>query len=316
MIAANQYADLTNAIVKIVEEHEQNGRWHEAVYTLKMGLKMTRGARHNASYQAHLQARLAGLLLKQGEFGTAMALLRQAKQTADQVDDPALCALTLFYLGELHYVKCFAMLVGNHYQTLDYHCQALQLFIELENFQQVALSLGRIGLIHERLGHESQAAAHYAQALQLSEAINYKRGMARPMARLGAYHQTRCEWLPALRYAQYTLVVRTEAADQEGLIFALHQMAVTTIKVYCQFDKALAYAQQALAIAEELDFKLAIAQTLFLIGQLYDRQGNHHLATEYFLQTAVLADEYHFEALSRPALTKIATMSADYECVN
>lgn len=316
MIAADQYEKLTLSIIKVVTEHEHHGRWHEAIHTLKMGLKMTRGARHNKKYEAQLQARLGGLLLKQGEFGTALALIKKAKATAEQVDDAAALAIALYHLGELHYVKCFAMLVGNHYQTLDYHTQALRLRETLQDDKGVVQSLNRIGLIYERLGEEEQAAAYYAQAMQLSEKIGYQDGLTRPAARVGIYHQMRGEWPKAQQYAQYVLVIRTETQDQEGLIFALHQMATITMQWCKNFGRAMAYARQALAIAEELEFKLAIAQTLFLIGRLYEMNGQQTDAVAYFLDTAELADAYHFESISRPALAKIATRRAPVECLN
>lgn len=316
MIAADQYEKLTLSIIKVVTEHEHHGRWHEAIHILKMGLKMTRGARHNKKYEAQLQARLGGLLLKQGEFGTALALIKKAKTTAEQINDSATLAIALYHLGELHYVKCFAMLVGNHYQTLDYHTQALQLREKLNDVRGVVQSLNRIGLIYERLGKESKAAAFYAYAMQLSEKIGYKDGLTRPAARIGIYHQARGEWYKAQQYAQYVLVMRAETQDQEGLIFALHQMASIAMQWCKNFEEAMFYARQALAIAEELDFKLAIAQTLFLIGRLYEMNCQQANSVAYFLHTAELADTYHFESISRPALAKIATMRSAVECLN
>lgn len=316
MIAAEQYEQLTELLTKIVERQELHGRWHEAIHTLRMGLKMTRGAKHNRLYEAQLQTRLAGLLWKQGEFGTAMALLRQAKTTAAHIGDKATLALVLYHLGEVHYVKCFAMLVGHHFQAVDYHKQALQLREAWGDWHGVVQSLGRLGMIYEQLGDETQAAAYYGRAIQLAERLDDQLGLTRPVAQLGLYHQRRGEWCQAQRYAQYVLIVRNERQDQEGLIFALHHMALVTQARQRDYARALGYAQQALAIAEELDFKLAIAQTLFLIGQLHEMNCAKAAAAEYFLQAAALADEYYFEAISRPALTKVATLGLATDCVN
>lgn len=316
MLPTEHLAELTEKLDTIAADYAQRGWWAEAIHLLKMGIRVAQSMTAVPHTAARLQARLAGLLWKQGEMATAYALLRRAKQAAEQAGDLPTLALALFNLGELHTVKCFTMLVGNHYQAVDFHQQALALRQQLGDKAGVVESLGRLGLIYERLGKEDEAAEYYAQALALAEAIGDERGQLRPLARLAAHHQKQGAWLNALADAKIVLALRVAHEDWEGVVFSLQTLANASFGLTNCLEKALSYAKQSLAIAEQLDFKLGMTQALYQIGCLYARAGIHGHAADYLLEAAELAEANYFQALSRPALAQIAALRQPHAMLN
>lgn len=308
MLVLEQLAELTEQLDKTAADYAQRGLWDDAIHLLKMGLQVVQGITAAPEYGARLQARLASLLWKRGEMGTAFALLKKAQATAAQAHDLPTLALALFNLGEIHALKCFHMLVGNAYQALDYHQQALLVYGQLQDLPALITSLGRLGQIHEQLGRQETAGRYYAQAIALSMACGYPLGQARPLGRLSAFHLRQNQPLAAQTYAQRALITHVEAEDWEGASAALLLLATATYALSHCLPLALPYAQQALALAEQLDDKLGTAQALYQLGDLYAQAGQPTAAADYLQAAAEIAEAHYLQGITRPALAYLAAV--------
>jgi tetratricopeptide (TPR) repeat protein len=299
-----RYQVLTDTILTIAQVHERNGRWHFALHLLKLCMRMV--AAHKVQ-KARLQARAGDLLWKLGEMSEAAAMLQEAQVVAAHANDKPTLALALYNLGEIYYVKQFLMLNGNHQLALDTHQQTLALREQINDQAGMAHSLSRLGVIYERLGDDDKAAKLYHKAIAISKAIDYPRGKTRPLTHIGAYERRQGDWPKALGYFERALTISQEAGHQEAITFALGNVGETLYHVNGDIRAALDYCRQALAIARRLDFKLAIARTLFLMGMLYKAHGDFDAARDYWRQTVEAIEPFGYQALSRAALKKLGS---------
>ncbi len=143
--------------------------------------------------------------------------------------------------------------IGDHWQALEYHFQALELSRAVKHFSpsHEPWILTNIGLSYQQLGQPEQGLEYYQQALALQLATNDKRYAAMTllaMARTNSLLKRDCEAIEALGQA---LELSNQTGDRLGEMQILTQSAQVRLQ---RNELALAnlYARQALEIAESL----------------------------------------------------------------
>ena len=101
-----------------------------------------------------------------------------------------------------------------------------------------------------------------------------------PLNMAGMYRTLLDDWLPPLAEAD-NQQIRGEALGQIGKQY--HHIG--------QYDTALDYLQQSLAIRQEIGDKQGMGATLNNISQIYDARGDYHTALEYLQQSLAIQQE-------------------------
>lgn len=96
----------------------------------------------------------------------------------------------------------------------------------------------------------AKAIIYFEQAKQLSEAINYKRGIKTAINGIGNGHIVTGHFEEALRQHQQLLVLARASADSNHEFKALGNLAITYASLM-NYDKALVYFRKSLALAAQ-----------------------------------------------------------------
>jgi tetratricopeptide (TPR) repeat protein len=126
-----------------------------------------------------------------------------------------------------------------------------------------------------------------------------------PMNRAGLYASLLDDWLPTIRESSDP-AVRADALNQTGK--QLHHRG--------DYETALGYLKQALAIQKEIGDRAGEGTTLNNLSQIYDARGDYETALGYLKQALAIAQEIGDRAGEGGTLNNLATVSyanGDYE---
>jgi len=141
------------------------------------------------------------------------------------------------------------------------------------------------------LNSEPEKAMKYAaEALELSEAIGFKNGIADSLNNIGIIYNDRGDYPQALEYYHKSLEIREELSDEKGIADCLMDIGIS---YYFQGDypRALKYYHQSLKIDEELGYKKGIAGCLHSIGRIHSAQGIYSQALKCYQQALEINEE-------------------------
>ena len=143
-----------------------------------------------------------------------------------------------------------------------------------------------------------EALTHYDRALAVCARLGQTVAPAtllRLYASKGAVHFLRSEFLPSVEAYQRLQDVARQLGDRAREAEALYQISSGYFRAHA-IEQALDYAEQAKALALEIDAKNILAGSLFVMASVYKRAGQLEQATR---------DEEETLRLSREAGTKL-----------
>jgi len=128
------------------------------------------------------------------------------------------------------------------------------------------------------------------KALEMSEKINFKKGIGKAWHNIGVGNFVKGKYPLALEYYQKSLKIREEIGDTRGISASLITIGVI-YENQGNYALALEYYQKSLKIAEKLGDKQGISNSLNNVGSIYYNQGNFALALEYYQKSLKIREE-------------------------
>ena len=128
------------------------------------------------------------------------------------------------------------------------------------------------------------------QALELSESIGYKRGIAQAYNNLGIYYRGLGIYDKAIDYFFHSLDIMESLNDEAGVARSYNLIGILYYYLN-NYELSLEYYQKALAMNEEQHDKKWIAGNSNNIGMIYERIGEYDLALEYYLNAIEMSIE-------------------------
>jgi len=128
------------------------------------------------------------------------------------------------------------------------------------------------------------SSIYYAQkALQLSQALNYKRGIAESWRGIGVANMYGGDRNIAKQYMLKASNLFTSLADENGMAATWNNLGVLHNRI-ANYSAALTYFDSALVMFRKLANKEGQGSVLNYIGINYQQQGNYQKAIDYCLQ--------------------------------
>ena len=127
-------------------------------------------------------------------------------------------------------------------------------------------------------------------ALQMSQQLDFKKGIANSYGVAGSVYSNKRDFTKALDYYFKALAIRKEINDRSGMVPNLGNIA-TVYKEESDFSNALDYYFKAIKIAEELGDKGNVAVLLGNIGLVYFGQSNYPKTLNYYFQALKMDEE-------------------------
>lgn len=250
--------------------YETQGEFEQAQDDYLRALAAARGVGDSgAEWQALLDL---GFLWLARDYDRAGGYFHQARDLASRMDDPKRLAHSLNRLG-----NWYANLDRPH-EGQDLHRQALAIFGDLGDQPGIAETLDLLAVATHVGGDRRGAITHYEEAAALFRELGDRQALASVLATLG---HVRCASLvyvtlpgaapssgQALRECEEALTITRTIGWRSGEAYALSELAAC-LSAEGEYGRALAAAQESLAIAEEIEHREWLAIAHSTLGMMY-----------------------------------------------
>jgi tetratricopeptide (TPR) repeat protein len=141
--------------------------------------------------------------------------------------------------------------------------------------------LNQLGAAHVQLGHSTQAAACWSEALEVSRRAGNKAGEASVLTALAIDVGRQERFEEALGYLRSALVIHTALGEERRVSITLNNMGYALLGLK-RPEEALEYLCQALAIQQRIGDRHAQPATLGSLGDVYLSLGRFEDAVEHY----------------------------------
>lgn len=257
-------------------------------------------------------------LLNNGDYDTALALARNGKTLAEEINFSTGVSSSLNKMGLIYFN------LGEFAASLEHHLLALDIREKTGDLPGQASSHNNIGNIFNRQGDYAKALHHYTRCLKIKEQLGDKKGMTNSLNNIGSMYHNQREYSKALSYYlravdvsdyevnspgladlhnnigtlfsdmgnnvealvqhNYSLKMRRELGDKEGVAVSCINLADITMRSAWKegtagerskrITESRNYLSEALALSREIRAKDLLMDTYGLLASLDSAQGN------------------------------------------
>jgi tetratricopeptide (TPR) repeat protein len=166
---------------------------------------------------------------------------------------------------------------------LKYAAQAKELSEKLEWKKGIASAWSDMGINYEAKSDHAKAIANDLKALDLYETLGQKQSMAGVLANISLVYLAQANYSKALDYSFRALKLNEEITDQKTSAIIQENIGIIYME-QGKHDVAMDYYSKALTINETLGDEDGIARLRGNIGIIYDANGDYQKALEYHIK--------------------------------
>ncbi|HEY4388186.1 MAG TPA: tetratricopeptide repeat protein [Ktedonobacteraceae bacterium] len=265
---SKHYTTAFDALYEIAASYYTLGRLHDAQRLLHLSLQLLEAGEAQSQDRLKLlllygKVLIVDHLLSRQDAGLLFSTVRDARQTADTLQDQQGIADALSLLGQAH---LFATLVaslkrgefpdsprdqGKYDEAFAYQQQALKLREALHDTRGISESLFFIGNVYQFWQQYDQAQEYFAKAYELAEQHGHPYEKTEPARHLALFALNRGDLEQALTYARQALTFR-EAASFKPFLPLDHLLLRSIYQMQGDTTNAQFHLQRASAIASEI----------------------------------------------------------------
>ena len=182
-----------------------------------------------------------------------------------------------------------------HFDSSIYYAQkALQLSQTLNYKRGVAESWRGIGVANMYMGDRNAAEQYMQKALTLFSSLPDKNGMAATWNNLGVLHNRIADYSIALTYFDSALAMFRKLANKEGEGAVLNYIGIN-YQQQGNYQKAIDYCLQAFEIRKKINDNMGVVFSLLNVGNMYLEVGQTQTALTFFNQGVTYAKDHSIE---------------------
>ena len=176
-------------------------------------------------------------------------------------------------IGVIYYDK------GDDTKALDYYLQSLRYAEQAKDRLRIFSALNNIGGVYNNKEQtHDKALQYYLAAMPICEELGDKRSEGAISVNVGAIYSKKEDYDKALLYFNKALKAYGNSEESLNAYNAMSKMYLSQKK----YTLALQSNYKALAIAEKLDSKINMVQTLSALGNTYKAMNDPSRAIEYY----------------------------------
>ncbi len=239
---------------------------------------------HAPAERCRLLERLAMAHDRRGEYDSALALLREARQTARLLQDPHLNARIAARLSHSLLEQ------GRYRSSRRYGRYAFTVLRDTDDHRTVGLVSVTLGLCCARSGRPAEAIEWLQSAVATFRRIGDTDGLVAALNNLGLVHKNLREWREATRFLEEALRLDERAGLYARMLGHSQNLGLIRYRLG-QWDLAEENFHQAQRIAVQIGHRQSEAATLLAIGMLARRRRQFERAEEHFRRADALASQ-------------------------
>ncbi len=216
----------------------------------------------------------------QGNYMESLGAWQKSLAVFDSIQDKVGVANIQSNIGAIYYNE------GDYSSALDYYLRSLKTAEEIKDTLRIVTALTNIGAVYnDNPSTHDKALGYSLRALRLSEAIGEMDAVATTSINIGEIYLFRKQNAQALKYFQKSL---DAMQGTDGTVYTM----VSIAKVYTNegdYDKALQYLEDALAMADQLNAVPNKAHAIIAKAEIYNLKKDTKRSIKLFKEAAALA---------------------------
>lgn len=220
----------------------------------------------------------------QSSYDTSLLMAIHAYNAAEDLDNPALTATSLYMIGNACY------LLGDFTKSMDYYLQSLDLRKELGDSSDIASSYNNIGAVYLNMGDDQKALQYLKMAGDIFRALGDDYQLFSILNNIGAAYVDNEVLDTAFQYFNQAYEIAERSGNKTNLSIALANLGETALNMglYKQSEN---YQLRAYEISQQLGDKGMMATAKANLGKLYLSRNELSEALRAFQESLVLAKE-------------------------
>ena len=175
-------------------------------------------------------------------------------------------------------------------KALEYANEAIRLSTDLDRPEEKTIALKNIGTIYFYQGNYQLAEENLLGSLNLSQAINFQKGIADAYNNLGIISSRQGKYDQALEYYRASLEMKQKMDDLQGVANTLNNIG-EIYKFRGDYADAIMNYQESFNLKKELDDKQGMANTLNNLGEIHSIWADYEKALNFYIDAASLWTE-------------------------
>ncbi|KAF0195467.1 MAG: family 3 adenylate cyclase [Bacteroidetes bacterium] len=218
----------------------------------------------------------------QGNYIETLLYWQQSLETFQSMGDKLGIANMLNNLGAVNFNE------GDDEKAIDFYLESLRVSEEIGDKLRIATALVNIGAVYfNKKGTHDRALQYYLKALPLSEELGDHDAIGTSAVNMGEIYLERGDDKSALFYFEKALNAYRKS-ENGNVPYALNNIG----KVYTkrrEFQQAIGYQTEAYRLAEKLNARLEMSQSLLGLAETYRQQGDNPSAISSYIRAQDIA---------------------------
>ncbi|OFX46498.1 MAG: hypothetical protein A2046_15510 [Bacteroidetes bacterium GWA2_30_7] len=247
----------------------------------------------------------------QGDIPNAVENLHKSLKIKEEIGDKKGMACSFNNIGAIYKNQ------GDIPKAIEYYNKSLEIQEEISDKKGMAESFNNIGAIYnyqvsvaksrqDFAGSDSlitKAMEYYRKSLKIREEIGDKKGVANSFNNIGTIYDQQASIaksrqdligsdsliIMVIEYYRKSLKIREEIGDKQGMAVSFNNIGA----IYLQKNElrnAKTFCEKSYQLSKELGFPENIESATRRLKQIYEKQGNYHLAYEYLKEEILMHD--------------------------
>jgi adenylate cyclase len=177
---------------------------------------------------------------------------------------------------------------GEDTQAIDFYLRSLRISEEINDKLRIGTALNNIGGVYNNKEvTEDKALEYFLKALGIFKEIDYPIGVATVSMNVGEIYKKEKLYNSAIEYFETSLVIYEESVDATFPLTFLGEIYAERK----EFDRAYEYHTKAIKIAESVDAKFELAQSLIGLAETQQKHGKVRESIASYQRAQKLAEE-------------------------
>lgn len=233
-------------------------------------------------------------------YDSAIIYFEKAMYIREKLNNKEALAFTLNNIGTIYFHWSI------YDQALDYYIRSLKIHKELALKDLLPLVLVNIGLVYKETGNPDKAIEYFNEGLKAALISTDSMAVAYSYYAQGLIHQ---ETDPdsAVYFYGKSLELYKAIKQSGGMLICFKGLGEIYIEKK-EFDKANKVVSEMLALAEEENLPLRVAESYRYFGLIAKKNREERKAREYFLKSIAISKKLNVETFLRESYLNLSTV--------
>jgi class 3 adenylate cyclase len=220
----------------------------------------------------------------EGDFVSVLQNWQESLNIFESIGDQLGVANIVGNLGAVYYNQ------GDNAKAIEYYLRSLSESEIIGDKLRIATASQNVGSVYmEKIETHDMALDYFRKALSISVEISDLEAIGAVASNIGEIFSQKENYDSALFYFEKSLTAYEEGGSGNAA-YALNNIGTVYLK-WNEFDMAIRYHNNAFELAERINNKLHMAQSLVGLGNAYNRQRDYRQALSPFTEGEVIAKE-------------------------